>query len=204
VEIGAMPIGLIARWSCLLALSGLCVSTTQAQPDFVWKDGYEACEEPVIYFADVDQDGFGDENYRFISCQPPPRQFAAVPGGDCDDLNGAVNPAALDVECDGVDNNCDGLVDEGFESLPCYEGPAGTMGIGQCSAGKDACKSLGVLVCLGQILPQPEVLDGIDNNCNGKVDEGFELICDDGIDNDEDGFTDCEDPDCAFSEFCPL
>ena len=35
-----------------------------------------------------------------------------VPGGDCDDTNPAVYPGVVEV-CDGVDNNCDGIVDEG-------------------------------------------------------------------------------------------
>ncbi len=74
--------------------------------------------------------------------------------------------------CDGVDNNCDGVVDEAF---PNKGRP--------CSAGVGACQRPGVQVCVEDGLstacnavaadPEPEVCDGIDNNCDGNIDEGF-------------------------------
>ncbi len=76
--------------------------------------------------------------------------------------------------CDGVDNNCNGSVDEGFVGLA-----------GPCSAGVGACTASGVNVCnpanrAGPPIcnatpgsPTAEICDGVDNNCNGSVDEGF-------------------------------
>ena len=64
------------------------------------------------YYLDSDGDTFGTPLFITQSCQPLPG-WVEVPG-DCDDLKPLINPAALEV-CDGVDNNCDGDVDFGWE-----------------------------------------------------------------------------------------
>ncbi len=55
------------------------------------------CVDPVVCL-DRDGDGFG------VGC---------APGPDCDDVDSALSPRALEV-CDAVDNDCDGLVDDGL------------------------------------------------------------------------------------------
>ena len=55
----------------------------------------------------------------------------------------------------------------------CYEGPAGTAGVGVCLSGAQACtpSGTGYAACTGQVLPGAEACgDGIDNDCNG-IDE---------------------------------
>jgi len=116
-----------------------------------------------------------------------------VEGGDCNDNDPLTNPAQVE-QVDGLDNDCDGIADEetyaydddgdGF-----CEGPACTDGswVGDCNDGDPSA-----------YLNGPEVLDGVDNDCDGDVDEGTEAFDDDG-----DGYTeqggDCDDGDPAIN-----
>jgi hypothetical protein len=59
----------------------------------------------LTWYADFDDDGFGDDAQSTVSCVQPP--FYDSTPGDCDDTDDLVNPAATEVCGDGVDNNCD-------------------------------------------------------------------------------------------------
>ena len=80
--------------------------------------------------------------------------------------------------CDGLDNNCDGSIDEGVANttaIVCYDGPDGSMAIGECRAGVRYCQDGGFDgPCDGQVLPIQEICDNLDNDCDGEVDEGFD------------------------------
>jgi len=70
--------------------------------------------------------------------------------------------------CNGIDDNCDGQVDEG--TLPGVGEKCGN-GLGACQAGTIICQN-GVLVCNVTSTPQTEVCNGIDDDCDGIVDDG--------------------------------
>ncbi|MEX1364444.1 MAG: lectin-like protein [Nannocystaceae bacterium] len=73
----------------------------------------------MTYYPDVDEDGFGDDEYPVDACLPPP---AHIPqGGDCDDTNPEVHPG-VDEVCDGADNDCNGLFDEASATNPSCQG----------------------------------------------------------------------------------
>jgi hypothetical protein len=61
------------------------------------------------WYADRDGDGYGDPRVTSFGCDPGSGWLAD--GSDCDDRDSAIHPAASEV-CDGVDNDCDGLVDD--------------------------------------------------------------------------------------------
>ena len=84
---------------------------------------------------------------------------------------GQVVPAAE--VCNGIDDDCDGVIDDGT-TVVCYTGPAGTNGVGVCHGGTQMCTGGALsLTCAGQVVPSVEVCDGLDNDCNGSVDDGL-------------------------------
>ncbi len=143
-----------------------------------------------IWYADQDEDGFGTPDVWVEACDPPTGYVDN--DDDCDDGSAAVSPQAVEVT-DGVDNDCDGVVDNG---TPIYDddGDGYTEEEGDCDD-TDPTTYPGAA----------EVEDGADNDCDGTVDEGTAAYDDDG-----DGYTenegDCDDGDpdvLPGQEFCP-
>jgi hypothetical protein len=119
--------------------------------------------------------------------EPPPGDVVADADGDgwsasadCDDNDATVHPGADEVPCNGLDNDCDGLVhgDEVDDDADGYS---------ECDGDCDDTDT-------NASPSRVEICDGIDNDCDGDVDEsgadGEEEWCRDG---DGDGFGLAED-----------
>lgn len=113
---------------------------------------------------DNDCDGLTDE-----TCDDDGDGYTA--DVDCDDSNYDANPGATEI-CDGVDNDCDGLVDENCNCINGDTQPCGSSE-GACEQGFQTCIDGEWGACEGEVLPSQEVCNGIDDDCDGQVDEGL-------------------------------
>jgi hypothetical protein len=88
-------------------------------------------------------------------------------------------PPATTDPCDGIDNNCNGKVDEDFvPASPCYTAGSGcdvATGVckGECKMGVASCTG-GLLTCANEVGPKSEICDNKDNDCDGVVDNGYD------------------------------
>ncbi len=152
-------------------------------------------EGAETFYPDTDGDLFGDPDFALVSIGQP--IGFVLNNTDCDDTNANVNPGATEV-VNGIDDNCDGQVDEGAETFyPDTDGDLfgdpdfALVSIGQpigfVSDNTD-CDDSNAAVNPGAT----EVVNGIDDNCDGQVDEGAETYF---LDFDSDLFG---DPDFAL------
>ncbi len=144
------------------------------------------------YYLDGDRDGYGDPAQSTLACEPS--STLVTDATDCDDTSAQVNPGADEV-CDGVDNDCDALVDEGVRST--FYLDADGDGYGDASSTDSACSLPQGMADNGEdcddttetVYPgAEETCNGVDDNCDGEIDEGLLVLY--HADADGDGYAD--------------
>jgi hypothetical protein len=146
----------------------------------------------TTYYLDADGDGFGNPNSSQSSCVT--LTGYVTNNADCNDANSLIKPTAIEI-CNTVDDNCNGLINEGLVLLNYYI-DSDLDGFGAGTA-QSSCISLGSTYVTNNtdcnnnnpnIRPNAiEVCNATDDNCNNSIDEGLTFV-NYFIDTDSDGF----------------
>ena len=156
-------------------------------------DGFIDEGVTIVAYWDRDGDGFGDDGFVSRVCELP--EDGALEGGDCDDLDVAVNPDATEV-CNGEDEDCDGTADNGV--LTTYYLDADGDGHGDPDTATEACLPPSGYVPSSDDCDdedptawgnREETCDGVDNDCDGTIDEDLPQVPV-WVDADGDGYGD--------------
>jgi parallel beta-helix repeat protein len=166
----------------------------------------EDATDATTWYADTDGDGFGDAEVATQACHQPTGHVDD--DTDCDDADAAINPDAEDV-CNGVDDDCDGDMDEDHEQLDWYA-DADADGYGDPDVSVTACaQPTGYLEDASDcddsddaIHPEAdELCNSIDDDCDDAIDEDATDMATWYADTDADGYGDldtttsaCEQP----------
>jgi len=183
-------INFMASLAILLVSFGLAVS--------VKADATSTCPDGVkTYYYDGDGDGYGNSAISVAACADPKNYVAN--STDCDDTKTTVKPGATEI-CNGVDDDCDGVIDENLATSTFYfdydqdgYGVTATSTIacaapsGYTATSSD-CEDDNSLINPGK----NEICDGLDNDCDGVVDEGCNITATSTyyLDFDKDGYGD--------------
>ncbi len=139
---------------------------------WAYADGYASETKTLVVTAVVPADPNAPNTDADGDCW-------TVREGDCNDNDPAINPAATEICNNQIDDNCNGLVD--FHDPICKGqcADADNDGYASVTCGGDDCNDSDPTINPGVA----ELCNGVDDNCNGQIDETF--------DTDGDGFVTC-------------
>ena len=136
------------------------------------------------WYADTDEDGFGDATDGLTQCAAPADRVAS--DADCDDADETINPDAAEV-CDDIDNDCDGDIDDADADVDLTTGDVAYLDADGDGYG-DATDS--VMAC---VAPAGRVLNGTDcADGSASINPASSEVCN-STDDDCDGLTDDAD-----------
>ena len=124
--------------------------------------------DAIRYYRDADGDGAGAGTSYTLACGPD-RTFTVTNDTDCDDTRAAVRPG-LEERCDGLDNDCNAATVDGRDELTIGTSCDGAD-LDLCPEGRVACAAA-TLTCDEPAGDALESCDGLDNDCDGSIDEG--------------------------------
>jgi hypothetical protein len=129
------------------------------------------------YYRDADGDGYGDAENTITACSQPAGYVTNKT--DCNDNNSNIHPGATEI-CNGIDDDCDGQIDEGVKTI--YYPDADGDGYGSIALSVTQCSPPANYTSIGgdcndnnsAINPGATEIcgNGIDDNCNDQTDEG--------------------------------
>jgi hypothetical protein len=141
------------------------------------KSGPEGCD--VVFFADADGDGFGDQSDSVSDQCDPPDGFVDNLD-DCDDSSAVINPDAVEA-CNGVDDNCNGITDvDASDGLVLLHADADGDGFGDATLTDTVCPGPGFVDDAtdcddhdAEVRPDAAEAcnNGVDDNCDGTSDD---------------------------------
>ena len=158
----------------------------------------------TLWYIDEDLDGFGDPSSEVDSCDQPANYIPT--SGDCDDEDPQVFPSADEV-CNGIDDDCDGDTDE--ETLPYWFLDEDGDGYGDPSQAAPGCDDPGWPYVSNDFDCDDDnaaindvaddICDGLDNDCDGELDEDADVAWyadddGDGAGDPEESVLSCEQP----------
>ncbi len=170
--------GLSVTEVCKLTLAPLPAELIEFDGDLEVSAVFESSAQKRPWYRDSDGDGYGAANISVMAFEKP--QGYVIDRTDCDDNNRKVHPWKTE-EADGLDNNCNGVVDEGFATTRFYIDRDGD-GYGDAATSRLEIQQptgyvTNTLDCndrSAQDYPSAtELADGRDNDCDGNIDEGF-------------------------------
>lgn len=133
-----------------------------------------------VWYADADDDGYGDPDSSVGACSVPAGYVAD--SSDCDDTNSGSYPGGADIAGDGVDSNCDGM--DGVVPDRDSDGDPDSTD----------CDDANAAIYTGA----PETCDSVDNDCDGSVDEGVSTAYFEDVDGDGYGDSTSSMEDCTL------